>query len=163
MLSVGDAAPDFRAVDCLGRPVQLSSFRGNKQVVLFFFPRAFSVACTEEVRHFRDHQERIEQLGAVLIGVSLDSVVRQCDFARSENIDFALLGDEGGHISKSYGVVWPVLKIDRRATFIIDREGVIRHVIHHEVRVHRHLDDVLAALHHALDGHPVRESFQHSM
>lgn len=145
MLKAGDLAPDFERVDCRGRTVKLSALRGKK-VVLFFFPRAFTAGCTEEIRHFRDNQSRIEGLNAVLIGISVDKFTTQCEFAKAENIDFALLGDESRAISESYGVVWPIYRRDRRATFVIDEKGVIEEVIHHETRVYRHLDDVLATL-----------------
>ena len=145
MVKVGESAPDFEATDCSGRTVSLSKLRGKK-VVLFFFPKAFTPACTLEVRNFRDHQAQIESMNATLIGVSLDKPERQCEFARSENIDFALIGDESRKISEAYGVVWPVMRRDRRATFVIDPEGKIADVFHHEVQVHRHLDDVLDKL-----------------
>ncbi|MBL8949763.1 MAG: peroxiredoxin [Myxococcaceae bacterium] len=145
MVSVGDIAPDFSATDCAGREFKLSDFRGKK-VVLFFFPRAFTPACTIEIRAFRDNQALIESKGAVLVGVSVDNHTRQCDFAKSESIDFHLIGDEHRTISEKYGVVWPVLKIDRRATFIIDEHGLVEDVLHHEVQVYKHLDDVLVKL-----------------
>lgn len=145
MLKAGDLAPDFDATDCQGRRVQLSSLKGKK-VVLFFFPKAFTPACTIEVRNFRDHQAAIEAKNATLIGVSLDKPERQCEFAKAERIDFALIGDASRTISESYGVVWPVVKRDRRATFMIDEQGRIENVINHEVQVYRHLDDVLEKL-----------------
>ena len=145
MLQPGDQAPDFQAYDCKGRPVSLSAFRGRR-VVLFFFPRAFTPNCTIEIRHFRDNQARIESKNAVLIGVSVDKPETQCRFAEAESIDFHLIGDQDRAISEKYGVVWPVLRIDRRATFIIDAEGRIEKVINHELQVWKHLDDVLAQL-----------------
>jgi thioredoxin-dependent peroxiredoxin len=145
MVSRGDVAPEFEATDCQGRSFKLSDFRG-KRVVLFFFPRAFTPACTLEIRAFRDHQTEIESKGGVLIGISVDNHVKQCEFARSEHIDFHLIGDESRAISARYGVVWPRLNIDRRATFLIDAAGVVEDVLHHEVQVYRHLDDVLERL-----------------
>ncbi len=145
MLKAGDIAPDFDATDCQGRRVQLSSLRGKK-VVLFFFPKAFTPACTIEIRNFRDHQAAIEAKNATLIGVSLDKPERQCEFAKAERIDFALIGDASRSISESYGVVWPLVRRDRRATFMIDEAGKIEEVINHEVQVYRHLDDVLEKL-----------------
>ncbi len=145
MVKVGEPAPEFEATDCRGRQVKLSGLRG-KRVVLFFFPKAFTPACTVEVRNFRDHQAQIEAMNATLIGVSLDKPERQCEFARAENIDFALIGDESRAISEAYGVVWPVMKRDRRATFVIDEQGKVEEVIHHEVQVYKHLDDVLERL-----------------
>ncbi len=145
MLDVGQVAPDFSGTDCQGRPFSLSALRGRR-VVLFFFPKAFTLGCTEETRHFRDNQERLRQLGAELVGVSVDSVSTQCAFAEQENIHFALLGDEARTISQAYDVLWPVLKVDRRVTYIIDPQGTIESVIRHEVRVYKHLDDVLGYL-----------------
>lgn len=146
MLQRGDLAPDFDAVDCRGHRITLSEFRGKKKVVLFFFPRAFTPACTLEVRNFRDNYERITGAGAELIGVSVDKAERNCKFAEAEGLQFRLIGDESRVISELYGVVWPVLRIDRRATFVIDEQGVITEVIHHEVQVYRHLEDVLERL-----------------
>lgn len=145
MLNVGDTAPDFQTQDCQGRPVSMAALRG-KPVVLFFFPKAFTIGCTIEIRAFRDNYERIKALGAELVGVSVDSVAVQCEFASKEDIHFTLIGDESRAISEPFGVLWPVLNIDRRVTFIIDERGVVEHVIHHEVKVYRHLDDVLAYL-----------------
>lgn len=145
MIAEGDRAPDFTAADCRGREVRLSAFAG-KRVVLFFFPRAFTPNCTIEIRHFRDNQARIEARNAVLIGISVDKPEKQCAFADAEGIDFHLIGDPDRAISEKYGVVWPVLRIDRRATFIIDERGVVERVIHHELQVFKHLDDVLSAL-----------------
>ncbi|MBN8466521.1 peroxiredoxin [Corallococcus exiguus] len=145
MIAVGELAPDFAATDCHGQTVRLSELRGRR-VVLFFFPRAFTVGCTIENRAFRDNHERIRELGAELVGVSVDTLTTQCDFAEQEGIHFALLGDDERRISRAWGVLWPVLNIDRRVTFIVGADGLVEHVIHHEVRVYRHLDDVLKYL-----------------
>lgn len=145
MLTKGDVAPDFEATDCRGQRVRLSDFRG-KRVVLFFFPKAFTPACTLEVRHFRDHHAHIQALNAELIGVSVDKAEKNCRFAEAEGLRFTLIGDESRVISEQYGVVWPVLKIDRRATFLIDEAGVVVDVFHHEIQVYKHLDDVLERL-----------------
>jgi peroxiredoxin Q/BCP len=146
MLGKGDIAPDFAATDCSGRAFKLSDYRGKHKVVLFFFPRAFTPACTIEIRAFRDNQKLIESKGGVLVGVSVDDHARQCAFAKSEAIEFHLIGDESRAISEKYGVVWPVLKVDRRATFLIDEQGKVEDVLHHEVQVYKHLDDVLEKL-----------------
>ncbi len=142
MLDVGQAAPEFSGLDCQGRSFSLSALRGRR-VVLFFFPKAFTLGCTEETRHFRDNHALIQQLGAELVGVSVVTVKTQCAFAEKENIHFPLLGDEGRAISSAYDVLWPVLNVDRRVTYIINPHGTIETVIRHEVRIYKHLDDVL--------------------
>lgn len=146
MLVAGDMAPDFEAVNCLGRTIRLSDSFGKRKVVLFFFPKAFTPACTIEVQNFRDNYEKITSLNAELIGVSVDKSERNCRFAKAEGLQFPLIGDESRVISERYGVLWPVLRIDRRATFIIDETGRIAQVFHHEIEVYRHLEDVLERL-----------------
>jgi peroxiredoxin Q/BCP len=145
MIQVGDRAPDFTATDCQGRSVSLASLRGRR-VVLFFFPKAFTPGCTIETRAFRDNHAQIQALGAELVGISVDSLSTQCAFAAKEDIHFPLIGDEERRISSSYEVLWPVLKVDRRVTFIIAPDGIVEAVIRHEIRVSRHLDDVLRYL-----------------
>jgi thioredoxin-dependent peroxiredoxin len=145
MLAVGEAAPDFEALDCQKRPVRLSAFRGRR-VVVFFFPKAFTPICMEEVRHFRDNQARIRALGAELIGVSVDKPEVQCDFAKSENLDFTLLGDADRTISEKFGVLWPVVRIDRRVTFLISPQGVVEEIIEHERQAWKHVDGIVTAL-----------------
>jgi thioredoxin-dependent peroxiredoxin len=145
MLEVGQLAPDFTGTDCQGRTFSLSALRGQR-VVLFFFPKAFTPACTIEARAFRDNHERLLALGAELVGVSVDSAKTQCEFASKEEIHFTLLGDESRSISRRYDVLWPLLNVDRRVTYIIDSRGVVESVIRHEIRVYRHMDDVLAYL-----------------
>ncbi len=145
MPSVGDIAPDFTATDCHGAPVRLSSLRGRR-VVLFFFPKAFTLGCTIENRAFRDNHAVLKGLGAELVGVSVDTQRTQCEFAEAEDIHFALLGDADRAISRAYDVLWPMLNVDRRVTFIIGPDGRIEDIIRHEVRVYRHLDDVLRYL-----------------
>ncbi len=146
MVKVGELAPDFDALDCRGDRFQLSSFRGQRRVVLFFFPKAFTPACTAEVRDFRDHYERITTLNAELVGISVDKSERNCRFATEENLQFRLIGDESRVISEKFGVVWPILRVDRRATFLIGLDGRVADIFHHEVQVHRHLTDVLERL-----------------
>jgi peroxiredoxin Q/BCP len=150
MIQLGDPAPDFTATDCQGRAISLSALRGRR-VVLFFFPKAFTIGCTLETRAFRDNHVRIQELGAELVGVSVDSARTQCAFAEQERILFTLLSDAERRISISYDVLWPVLQVDRRVTFIIDPAGKVESIIRHEIRVYRHLDDVLRYL----EAHPL--------
>lgn len=145
MLKVGDKAPAFSGQDCQGREVSLSALRGRR-VVLFFFPRVFTLGCTIENRYFRDHYEEVSELGAELVGVSVDPQAKSCEFAEQEDIHFALLSDASREISRDYDVLWPVFNVDRRITFVISPDGVIERIIHHELRVYRHLDDVLEHL-----------------
>lgn len=145
-LKVGDAAPPFAAHDCDGNALALAEFLGKKKVVLFFFPRAFTVRCEEEVRNFRDHYDRIVNAGGELVGVSTDRSPRQCEFKAAEKLQFRLIGDDAHVLSKLYGVEWVEMKASRRVTFVIDEDGRIIELIDQEYAVDQHLNGVLAAL-----------------
>src|SRR5262249_54967597 len=119
----------------------LRAFRG-KPVVIYFFPKAFTIGCTIETRHFRDNYNELRALGAEVIGISADKFDEQCRFATDNKTPFPLVGDADNRICAAYGVLWPLIKIPQRITFIVDEEGVVQAVFHHEVQISRHLDDV---------------------
>jgi peroxiredoxin Q/BCP len=141
MISVGDRAPDFSARSTDGRTLTLSQLRG-RPVVIYFFPRAFTPGCTAETRRFRDNYGDLQRFNAEVIGISTDDHERQCQFAEAEKVKFPLIGDMNAEIQTLYGVKLPILKSNRRVTFVIDEEGVVAAVFHHEFQVLRHMDDV---------------------
>jgi thioredoxin-dependent peroxiredoxin len=145
MLKVGDKAPDFTARTSERRLFRLSTLLGG-WVVLYFYPKAFTPRCTKEARMFRDNHEDLAALGASVVGVSIDSLETQCRFAEAEKVPFPLIADEDKAISRSYGVMFPLVPVDKRVTFMIDPEGVIRAVFFHQFQVSKHLDDVVAFL-----------------
>lgn len=142
MLKPGAPAPDFTVAASDGRTLRLSDFRG-KRLVLYFYPKAFTPGCTAQTRRFRDNYAELQALGAEVVGVSVDTEARQCDFAQAERVRFPLVADADRTLSRDYDVLWPVLSIDRRVTYVIDPAGVVEAVFHHEVQVSKHLDDVL--------------------
>lgn len=141
MLKIGDPAPDFTAQTTSGATVSLRALRG-RPVVVYFFPKAFTMGCTIETRQFRDNYEELRKLGAEVVGISADKFDLQCRFASDNRLPFPLVGDEDKRICEAFGVLWPLIKIPQRITFIIDEEGIVRAVFHHEVQISRHLDDV---------------------
>lgn len=145
MLKVGEPAPDFTAQATNGAAVSLRELRG-RPVVIYFFPRAFTMGCTHETRRFRDHYDELRALGAEIIGVSTDCFDTQCRFAGDNQLPFPLVGDESKRLCEAFGVLWPLIRIPQRITFVVDEEGIIRAVFHHEVQISRHLDDVLQFL-----------------
>lgn len=142
MLKVGQPAPEFDALSTTGNHVSLRALRGRK-VVLYFYPKAFTPGCTAESRKFRDNYDELRALGAEVVGVSIDEHQTQCDFAAKNELRFPLVGDRDKSISRAYGVLWPGLPFDKRVTFIIGEDGVIKAVFRHELQVSKHLDDVL--------------------
>jgi peroxiredoxin Q/BCP len=141
VLKVGDIAPDFTATATSGKTVKLSELRG-KRVVMFFFPKAMTTGCTIETRLFRDHYTEMAALGAEVIGVSVDSNDKQCEFATREGVPFPMIGDSKKSIGKSFDVMWPLLGVTQRVTYVIGPEGRVEAVFHHELMVGRHLEDV---------------------
>jgi peroxiredoxin Q/BCP len=140
MLEVGATAPDFTATLADGRTVRLRDLRGKRHVVLYFFPKAFTPGCTRETRGFCASYEDLTELGAEVIGVSLDSPEKQAEFAKSEHVEFPMIGDPDKGIGRAYDVLrlggWLLAK---RVTFVIDKQGVIRNVIHAELDVNHHI------------------------
>jgi len=141
MLKAGDLAPDFTAVMASGKTLRLSELRGRR-VVLFFFPKAFSPGCTVETRRFRDHYSEIAALGAEVVGVSVDRPEAQCEFANKEGVKFPMIGDESRSIGKSFDVLWPLLNVSQRVTYVIGPDGRIEAAFHHELLVGKHLEAV---------------------
>lgn len=152
MLHVGQEAPDFSAIVHTGDQFRLSDYRGKKNVVLYFYPKDFTAGCTEQACSFRDNYEDIKKYDAVIIGVSFDSPESHSRFAVERRLPYPLISDVEKSISKQYGAVWfsGLLWFPKRVTYVIDKQGIIRGVAHHEKNINLHLQDVrktLEALH----------------
>jgi thioredoxin-dependent peroxiredoxin len=141
MLRVGDNAPDFEAETTRGDKVRLSSFAGRR-VVLYFFPKAFTAGCTIETKRFQGDHEELAALGAEVIGISTDDLATQCDFAKAHGVSFPMVGDKDHRIATAYGVLWPLLPLARRVTFVVGPDGAIEAVFKHELAIGRHIADV---------------------
>ncbi len=134
MVAEGQEAPDFTLPAPDGNEVTLSDLRGQP-VVLYFYPKADTPGCTTQACGIRDHHNDYEGTGARVVGVSPDTVAAQRKFADKYDLDFTLLADENHEIADLYGV-WGEKKMYgktymgvQRATFIIDPEGTVAHVI----------------------------------
>ena len=149
-LTVGMEAPDFSLPSTEGRPISLSEFRG-KLVVLYFYPKDDTPGCTMEACAFRDSMGRIQQKGAVVLGVSLDDELSHDRFRMKYNLNFPLLADRDAAISRKYGTYKEKSLYGRsfwgieRTTFVIDREGKVEHVFR-RVKVEGHAEEVMATL-----------------
>jgi thioredoxin-dependent peroxiredoxin len=126
--------------------VSLKDFLGRKSVVLFFYPKDDSPGCTREVCAFRDYFEEFGKLDAEVIGISSDSVESHKRFAVEHDLSFTLLSDEGGNIRRLYGVPKTFGLFPGRVTYVIDREGVVRHVFASQLSVKKHVQEALTAL-----------------
>lgn len=142
MLKVGDVAPVIDAVTSTGSRFVLAEQAGLCTVV-YFFPKAFTPGCTVETKSFRDSYVELEIAGASIVGVSTDDPATQCDFARSLKAPFPMIGDKDSAISRAYDVLWPLLGVAKRVTYVISAEQRIEAVFHHELDMKGHRDDVL--------------------
>jgi peroxiredoxin Q/BCP len=150
MIETGTEAPDFALPDQDGTTVRLSELRGRR-VVLYFYPKADTPGCTTQACGIRDRSGEYADAGATVLGVSPDAVKDVKRFHDKQSLNFTLLADEGHEIAEQYGVwaeksmygrtYWGAL----RATFVIDEEGVVRHVIP-KASPKTHDDEVLTAL-----------------
>jgi len=145
-IAVGDKAPDFQLHDQKGRTVSLAEFRGKKAVVLYFYPKDETPGCTKEACSFRDSYEDFVKAGAEVIGVSGDSVGKHQAFAEHHRLPFTLLADEGNALRKAYGVPAKLWILPGRVTYVIDREGVVRHVFDSQLQATKHIDEALGVI-----------------
>ena len=148
-VEIGDAAPDFELPDQHGTPVKLSSFRGAKNVVLVFYPLAFSPVCSGELCALReDFPEATTRDDVELLTVSVDSLFAHRVWAEKENFQFSLLADFWPHgaVAKQYGVFDEARGLAIRGTFVIDKEGVVRWSVVNPIPQARDIADYQKAL-----------------
>jgi thioredoxin-dependent peroxiredoxin len=145
-LKVGDRAPEIDAQTSAGSRFVLSQQEGLCTIV-YFFPKAFTPVCTGETLAFRDNFNELLLAGANLVGVSTDDTETQCKFAGDLNVPFALIGDKDKRIARAYDVLWPIVGVAQRYTFVVSPEMTIEAVFHHELSAVKHRDDVLRFVH----------------
>ena len=143
---VGKPAPEFKLKSNENVEVSLKELRG-KWVVLYFYPKDFTSGCTIQAHNFQRDLKEYEKIGAVIIGVSVDTAESHKEFCAKEGLNFKLLADTEAKTSEAYGSVMDYNgnKLSARNTFIIDPEGKIARVFP-SVKVQKHSEEVLAAL-----------------
>jgi peroxiredoxin Q/BCP len=132
MLKAGQAAPTFVLPDADMELVDLASFRGSRNVLLYFYPKDDTPSCTLQATDFSDHEGEFARLGCSIVGVSRDDCLRHADFRDKHGISVRLLSDTEGAVCRQYGV-WQAREVDGerkhgilRSTFVIDKQGVVR-------------------------------------
>jgi peroxiredoxin len=130
-LQIGQPAPDFSLFDSNKNKTTLSELRG-KNVLLMFFPQAFTGVCTQQVCTARDNMSQYEQANATVLGISVDSVFTLAKFKETENLNFPLLSDFNKEVSTAYGCLYDEWILDmkgvsKRAAFVIDAEGIVQY------------------------------------
>ncbi|MET8611166.1 MULTISPECIES: peroxiredoxin [Streptomyces] len=147
-IQVGDKAPDFELKDNHGRTVRLADFRGEKNVVLLFYPFAFTGVCTGELCALRDNLPKFTDRDTQLLAVSNDSIHSLRVFAEQEGLEYPLLSDfwPHGNVSRAYGVFDEDKGCAVRGTFVIDKDGVVRWTVVNGLPDARDLNDYVKAL-----------------
>jgi peroxiredoxin Q/BCP len=148
---VGRVAPAFTLLDQEGKKVSLKEFKGKKNVVLYFYPKAMTPGCTVQACGIRDSKNALAKIDTVVLGVSPDPVAKLGRFIEKQDLNFTLLSDEDHAITEKYGA-WDLKKFMGRefmgvlrTTFIIGKDGRIKHVMN-KVKTKSHHDDVIALI-----------------
>lgn len=145
-VGIGALAPDFTLTDAKGKPFRLADLRGRQAVVLYFYPKDETLGCTAEACAFRDSYEVFKQAGAEVVGVSADSPEGHRAFASHHRLPFVLLSDPDNLARRLYGVRRSLGILPGRVTYVIDREGIVRHVFDSQLQATRHVVEAMQSL-----------------
>lgn len=145
-LNKGDMAPDFELPDQDKNMVKLSDYRGKKNVVLYFYPADDTPGCTAEACSFRDNYDEFANADTEVIGVSSNGANSHQKFITKYNLNFKLLTDKGGKVSKAYGVGSFLGILGGRVTFLIDKSGKVVMVFNSQFNATKHVKEALQAL-----------------
>lgn len=145
-VKVGDIAPDFTLPAQNGSTVSLRDFRGQKAVVLYFYPKDDTPGCTAESCAFRDQYEVFKTAGAEVIGVSGDSKESHQKFAAKYNLPFVLLSDKDDQVRKQYGATMAFGLIPGRVTYVLDKQGVVQYVFDSMLNFQGHVQEALKTI-----------------
>jgi thioredoxin-dependent peroxiredoxin len=137
MLQIGTAAPSFELPDASMEMVRLATYRGKKNVVLYFYPKDGTPVCTQEAIDYSDHEDDFAECNTVVFGVSRDDCLVHEEFRDKHGISLSLLSDTDCEVARMYDVLMEQVNANngdvrrgiRRCTFIIDKKGVLRHIL----------------------------------
>jgi peroxiredoxin Q/BCP len=138
----GNKAPLFTLPGSNGRQVSISDFIGKQNLIVYFYPKDESYGCTKEACGFRDSYDEFKKTGAEVIGISMDNEKSHKAFAAHHRLPFILLSDPKGKVAKLYGVQ-KFLGKSARATFVIDKEGLVRMKYSSQISMHKHIEKAL--------------------
>lgn len=145
-VAVGDRAPDFTLPDQTGKPVRLGDLLGERVVVLYFYPKDETPGCTAEACSFRDSYQVFKDAGAEVVGISTDTVESHQSFAAHHQLPFVLLSDTDGALRKRYGVPTTFGLLPGRVTYVIDRDGIVRHIFSSQLQAEKHVSEAIKTI-----------------
>lgn len=147
-LTIGDRILDFTLPDQHGNSVRLHDLLGENTLVIYFYPKDETRGCTAEACAFRDSYGVFQEAGAMVIGISGDSVGSHYAFAQRHRLPFTLLSDRGNVVRKLWGVPATLGVVPGRTTYVVDSTGTIRHVFNSQLAPTRHVQEALAIIRH---------------
>jgi peroxiredoxin Q/BCP len=140
-IKVGDKCPEFTLPNQDGQEVSISSFIGQKILVIYFYPKDNTAGCTAQACWFRDAYQDLIALGAEVIGISSDKVETHALFADKHRLPYPLLSDSKGIVRQLFGVPTNLFGvIPGRVTYVVDKHGVIRKVINSQLNIQSHVN-----------------------
>ena len=145
-LHEGDRAPEFTLPAADGKTVSLAELEGKGPIVVFFYPKDDTPGCTVEACSFRDRFDAFVQAGATVVGISSDPPASHESFARKHGLPMTLLSDADGKVRAAWGVKSTLGLIPGRATFVLDRGGIVRHVFVSQLRAGSHVTESLSVV-----------------
>jgi len=147
-ISVGERVPSFALPDQDGKAVKLDELLGKGPLVFFFYPKDETPGCTREACSFRDANEEMRKAGATVFGVSGDSVESHKGFATHHKLNYGLLSDVGDKVRNDvFGVPRGFLGLTPgRVTYVLDGDGVVRHVFDSSLKFENHVDEAMAVV-----------------
>ena len=145
-IKIGDRIPDFSLLNQDGKLIEIVKYIG-KPMVIFFYPKDDTPGCIKEACSFRDEFHRFSDVGALVFGISSDSVESHKKFNTKYHLPFDLLADEGYKIRKAFGVPYNLFgMIPGRVTYIVDNQGIVRHVFNNQLNATKHVEESLTII-----------------
>lgn len=131
-VQINQQAPNFTLLNSEKESVSLNQFQGKKNVVILFFPLAFTGVCTKELCDTRDNMSKYESLNAEVLAISVDSIFTLGVFKKEQNYNFSLLSDFNKEVSQLYGAYYEefvlgMKGVSKRAAFVVDKTGIVRY------------------------------------
>lgn len=144
MIKTGDRIPDFSLKDQDGKTVNIRDYLGKKKLVIYFYPKDGSLSCTRQACYFRDLSDVFEETGAMVFGISQQSVESHKYFAEANDLNFTLLSDPDNVVRKLFGVPSQMFGLfPGRVTYVADLSGKVIYMIDSQTDVQRHVDEAL--------------------
>ena len=146
-INPGDKAPIFSLLSEQGEEINLGDLIGLSPIVLYFYPKDNTPVCTKEACAFRDRFDEFSGIqGALIFGISSDTVESHKQFAEDYDLPFTLLSDPGGRVRKLYGVPKTLGLLPGRVTYVIDKEGTVRHIFSSQLDYQKHVEEAVNTL-----------------